>query len=157
MCFHVKFAKFLRTPILKNICERLLLSIISSTNSPDVSYCIIIEQYGNQILNLFRVNVHILYPLFRAYKMETLSVGQFARQLGTSILNYPKSQFQLHRSIKTVCTRNNKNPLIKASLFFSSKFYLPMYLLLITNTVPNLRQPFICNIFVPYKYLKLKG
>ena len=47
MCFHVKFAKFLRTPILKNICERLLLSIISSTNSPDVSYCIIIEQYGN--------------------------------------------------------------------------------------------------------------
>ena len=36
-CFHVKFAKFLRAPILKNICERLLLSIISSTNSPDVS------------------------------------------------------------------------------------------------------------------------
>ena len=24
-CFHVKFAKFLRTPILKNICQRLLL------------------------------------------------------------------------------------------------------------------------------------
>ena len=26
-CFTVKFAKFLRTPILKNICERLLLKI----------------------------------------------------------------------------------------------------------------------------------
>ena len=25
-CFSVRFAKFLRTPILKNICERLLLS-----------------------------------------------------------------------------------------------------------------------------------
>ena len=27
-CFLAKFAKFLRTPILKNICERLLLSFV---------------------------------------------------------------------------------------------------------------------------------
>ena len=27
-CFNVKFAKFLRTPILKNICEWLLLSVL---------------------------------------------------------------------------------------------------------------------------------
>ena len=26
-CFHVNIAKFLGTPILKNICERLLLTI----------------------------------------------------------------------------------------------------------------------------------
>ena len=26
-CFHLKFVKFLRTPILKNICERLLLKL----------------------------------------------------------------------------------------------------------------------------------
>ena len=28
-CFPVKFAKFLKTPFLKNVCERLLLSFIS--------------------------------------------------------------------------------------------------------------------------------
>ena len=27
MCFPVKFEKFLRTPILKNICEQLLLNL----------------------------------------------------------------------------------------------------------------------------------
>ena len=32
-CFPMKFAKFLRTPILKNICERLLLLESPITNS----------------------------------------------------------------------------------------------------------------------------
>ena len=27
LCFPMKFAKFLRTPVLKNICERLLLFV----------------------------------------------------------------------------------------------------------------------------------
>ena len=31
MCFPVKFRNFLRTPILKNICERLLLSFLGFT------------------------------------------------------------------------------------------------------------------------------
>ena len=31
-CFPVNFAKILRTPILKNICERLLLNVISNSN-----------------------------------------------------------------------------------------------------------------------------
>ena len=30
-CFRVKFAKFLKTPILKNICERLLLPFLGFT------------------------------------------------------------------------------------------------------------------------------
>ena len=29
-CFPVKYAKFLRTPILKNICKRLLLLVLSN-------------------------------------------------------------------------------------------------------------------------------
>ena len=37
-CFLVKFAKFLRTPILKNMCERLLLKNFDiSQNSPILS------------------------------------------------------------------------------------------------------------------------
>ena len=31
-CFPVNIAKILRTPILKNICERLLLNVISNSN-----------------------------------------------------------------------------------------------------------------------------
>ena len=50
MCFPVKFHKFLRTPILKNICERLLLSFRGFTRlnhnvflwlRGDIVFCII--------------------------------------------------------------------------------------------------------------------
>ena len=32
-CFPVNFAKFLRTPILRNICERLLLDVLPKRKS----------------------------------------------------------------------------------------------------------------------------
>ena len=33
-CFHLKIAKFFRTPIFKNICERLLLEVIRGIHDP---------------------------------------------------------------------------------------------------------------------------
>ena len=57
-CFPVKFAKFLRTPILKNICERLLLKSVLSPGLPClitfgsnwylcfISFCIIIYRFA---------------------------------------------------------------------------------------------------------------
>ena len=38
-CFPVKFAKFLRTPILKNICKRLLRKYPSQTETNQINLC----------------------------------------------------------------------------------------------------------------------
>ena len=58
-CFPVKFVKFLRTPILKNIYERLLLKIFSKTLSMSRSHSYSTENEWNHlavfrfIFNLF--------------------------------------------------------------------------------------------------------
>ena len=54
-CFPVKFAKFLRTPILKNICERLLLVLITPFfNVSKILWralCIILEALSKDMKN----------------------------------------------------------------------------------------------------------
>ena len=40
-CFPVKFAKFLRTPILKRICERLLLNLRHYSTANSVAEAVI--------------------------------------------------------------------------------------------------------------------
>ena len=37
-CFSVKFAKLFRTPILKNICERLLVKAFPALFPPEITY-----------------------------------------------------------------------------------------------------------------------
>ena len=52
MCFFEKFAKFLKIPILKNICERLLLKILSETLSMPESHNIVILKRMNGLILL---------------------------------------------------------------------------------------------------------
>ena len=47
ICFPVKFAKFLRTAILKNICEQLLLNFISKETPAQMFSCEFCELYKN--------------------------------------------------------------------------------------------------------------
>ena len=50
-CFPVKFAKFLRTPILNNICERLLL--LSVTSEAYLGPCATPYQTAFKLLTIF--------------------------------------------------------------------------------------------------------
>ena len=54
-CFPVKFAKFLRTPILKNICERIPLQVL--LNRLNLEICIITRLFLSRILVLNISNV----------------------------------------------------------------------------------------------------
>ena len=38
-CFPVNIAKFLRTPILKNICKQLLLNVVFNSNEEQHNIC----------------------------------------------------------------------------------------------------------------------
>ena len=50
ICFPVKFAKFLSTTILKNICEQLLLIFISKETPAQMFSCEFCELYKNTYL-----------------------------------------------------------------------------------------------------------
>ena len=52
-CFPVKFTKFLRTPILKNICERLLHKILSKTLLMSKNHNVVILQRMNGLILLY--------------------------------------------------------------------------------------------------------
>ena len=45
-CFLVKLAKFLRTSIFKNICERLLLQDITEKNNSSISFKKLLRLYN---------------------------------------------------------------------------------------------------------------
>ena len=47
-CFPVKFAKFLRTPILKNFCERLLLLRDEITYADEITFTLHVKEKADE-------------------------------------------------------------------------------------------------------------
>ena len=62
MCFHVNIVKFLRTTILKNICERVLLHK-QDTFCPFLSAQKYVSHFPYSLFNAFHTNVPFLYSL----------------------------------------------------------------------------------------------
>ena len=68
MCFLVNFSNFLRTPILKNICERLLLRFLCKDWSIP---CHLVNKLCSSCLEFFPIqNVHIDISIVK--KLETI-------------------------------------------------------------------------------------
>ena len=67
-CFSVKFAKFLRTPILKNICERLLL-ILQKIGTGTLSFIKSLEAYFERYTNM-RCFVRLGNHLYNSKKVK---------------------------------------------------------------------------------------
>ena len=81
MCFPVNIAKFLRTPVLKSICERLLLD------------------FG--VNNIYSECNHIIYLVYVRPKspLKTLVRPVFENIL-TSMYIFSKTYFSLHKNNK---------------------------------------------------------
>ena len=88
-CFSVKVAKFLRTPILKNICERLLLLIYFRSFFIEIKFSNIFghnallketseENYENLSVRLSSVLILLVQGLFSTESCQKFAFGAVA-------------------------------------------------------------------------------
>ena len=86
-CFSENFAKFLRTPILKNICERLLLHTVILTYSYNSNYIICFAQIWQNIsrfkmfLSSLKVFSSIFFSCSEGTKCNVGNTNETTKQL----------------------------------------------------------------------------
>ena len=68
-CFPVKFAKFLRTPILKNICERLLLFVSPQNTITNSGGKFGLDETSTECNVSIFLNVTILFNQMQPYNL----------------------------------------------------------------------------------------
>ena len=70
-CFPVKFAEFLRTSILKNICERLLLFVSPQNTIANSSGVFALDETLTECkVSIFFLNVTILFDQMQPYHLK---------------------------------------------------------------------------------------
>ena len=109
-CFSVKFSKFIRAPILKKICERLLLFVSSQNTIANSS-----GKFGlDDTLTECRLNKIILFDQMQPYYLYNLKNVSL-----TFLLRMVASM-----SLRNRLARKEIPPSVKSALTWTSFFYI---------------------------------
>ena len=101
-CFPVNVAKFLRTPILKNICERLLLNVVFSSNGKQ-HMLVKLDEMGLDIIMFYIYSYYFGIIIFAFYP-EAIVGGVLQKGVLKNFAKFARKR--LYRSLFLNATSN---------------------------------------------------